>query len=132
MSAHGANPIFFNNNNNKKGWTSRTLANLHPLRLITFHFCLTLPPPPKSARRMCITVSPLMECRELNWLCKHMDKVRSSQVALLILNWVKQFFPVSIIKLYMKLNISKDLTLFKMNWYLSWSRWRLYRSAQLL
>ena len=28
----------------KKTWTSRTIATLQPLRLITSHFCLTLPP----------------------------------------------------------------------------------------
>ena len=32
----------------------------------------------------------VIECLELNWLCKHMKKVRSSQAAVLILNWVKQ------------------------------------------
>lgn len=40
MSDHGANPIFFNKKNND--WTSRTLANPHPLHPITSqsHFCL--------------------------------------------------------------------------------------------
>ena len=37
-------------------------------------------------------------CIELNWLCKHIEKVRSSQAANLVLNWVKKFFPVSIVK----------------------------------
>ena len=45
MSGHGANPIFFNNKNNKD-WTSRTFAT-HPLRPITSHFCLTTPLPLK-------------------------------------------------------------------------------------
>ena len=40
----------------------------------------------------------IIECIELNWLCKDMKKVRSSQVAI-VLNWVKQFFPVSIVNL---------------------------------
>ena len=40
-----------------------------------------------------------MECIiELNWLCKHIRKVRSSQPAILLLNWIKQLFPVSIVK----------------------------------
>ena len=34
----------------------------------------------------------------LNWLWKHVKKVRSSQPAILVLNWIKQFFPVSIVK----------------------------------
>ena len=34
----------------------------------------------------------IMECIELNWLCKHMKKVRSSQAAILVMNWVKQSF----------------------------------------
>ena len=39
-----------------------------------------------------------MECKKLNWLCKHIKKVRSSQATILVLNWVKtQFFPVSIV-----------------------------------
>ena len=28
----------------------------------------------------------IMECTKLNWLCKHMKKVRSSQAAILVLN----------------------------------------------
>ena len=28
------------------------------------------------------------ECIEINWLCKHTEKVRSSQAAILVLNWV--------------------------------------------
>ena len=40
-----------------------------------------------------------MECiLELNWLGKHMKMVRSSRPAILILNWIKQFFPESIVK----------------------------------
>ena len=39
-----------------------------------------------------------MECIERNWLCKHMEKVRSSQTADYVVNWVKQFSPVSIVK----------------------------------
>ena len=31
----------------------------------------------------------IMEFDELNWICKHMKKVRSSQAAILLLNWVK-------------------------------------------
>ena len=33
-----------------------------------------------------------MECIELNRLCKHMKKVRSSQAAIFVLNWVKHSF----------------------------------------
>ena len=41
----------------------------------------------------------IMEYIELNWLCKHIKKIRSSQPATLVLNWVKhQSFPVSIVK----------------------------------
>ena len=32
------------------------------------------------------------------WLYKHMKNFRSSQPAILVLNWMKQFFPVSIVK----------------------------------
>ena len=40
-----------------------------------------------------------MECIELNWLCKHIKKIGSSQPAILVQNWVKhQSFPVSIVK----------------------------------
>ena len=40
----------------------------------------------------------MMECIELNWLCKHMKKIRSSQPAIPVLNGVKhQFFPGSIV-----------------------------------
>ena len=56
MSDHGTNPIFFDKKN--KDWTSRTLATPPPpLRLITSHFCLNLPPHPslsQSGRHMCI------------------------------------------------------------------------------
>ena len=34
----------------------------------------------------------IMKCIELNWLCKHMKKVRSNQAAMFILNWVKLSF----------------------------------------
>ena len=30
---------------------------------------------------------------ELNWLCKHIKKVRSSQPAIFVLNWIKHSFP---------------------------------------
>ena len=42
----------------------------------------------------------IMECIELNWLCKHIKKIRSSQPAIPVLNWVKHhsFLPVSILK----------------------------------
>ena len=43
----------------------------------------------------------IMECIELNWLCKHIKKIRSSQPAIPVLNWVKhQSFPVGIVKWY--------------------------------
>ena len=55
MSGCSANLIFFDKKN--KDGTSRTLANHHSLPPITFHFCLTPPPPspPQSGRHMCIT-----------------------------------------------------------------------------
>ena len=34
----------------------------------------------------------ITECIKHNWLCKHMKKVRSSQTAILIQNWVKHIF----------------------------------------
>ena len=41
----------------------------------------------------------IMECIELNWLCKHIKKIKSSQPAIPVLNWVKHHpFPVSIVK----------------------------------
>ena len=41
----------------------------------------------------------IIGCIELNWLCKYMKKVRSSQRAIPVLSWVKhQSFPVSIVK----------------------------------
>ena len=41
----------------------------------------------------------IMECIELNWLCKHMKRIRSSQPAIRVLNWMKhQSFPVTIVK----------------------------------
>ena len=40
----------------------------------------------------------IMECTEFNCLCKHIKKIRSSQPAISVLNWVKhQSFPVSIV-----------------------------------
>ena len=41
----------------------------------------------------------IKECIGLYWLCKCMKKVRSSQTANLMVNWEKQFFPVSMVKL---------------------------------
>ena len=41
-----------------------------------------------------------MECKELNWLRKHFKKVRSSRASIsiiLVLDWVKTVFPVSIV-----------------------------------
>ena len=42
-------------------WTSRTLANPHPLRPITSHFCHNPPPPspaaPQSGRHMSVTLN---------------------------------------------------------------------------
>ena len=41
----------------------------------------------------------VMECIEHNWLCKHIKKIKSSQPAIPVLNWVKHHpFPVSIVK----------------------------------
>ena len=42
----------------------------------------------------------IIECIELNWLCKYMKKVGSSQADTLVLDCVKQLFPVSIVKIY--------------------------------
>ena len=38
----------------------------------------------------------IMECLELNWLYKHIKKVRSSQAAIFVLNWVKQSFSLCV------------------------------------
>ena len=54
MSVHSANSTFFNKKNND--WKFRTLATPIPLRPITSHFCLNLPPPLKVD---VICVSPL-------------------------------------------------------------------------
>ena len=44
-----------------------------------------------------------MECIELNWSCRHMKNVRSSQASVLINSWTElsktQFFPVRIVSL---------------------------------
>ena len=42
--------------------------------------------------------SASVECIEINWFRKHMKKVRSSQRAVLVMNWIKQFFPVSFVR----------------------------------
>ena len=43
----------------------------------------------------------IMECIELNWLRKHMKKIRSSKPAIPVLNWVKHKpFPLSIVNLW--------------------------------
>ena len=40
----------------------------------------------------------ILKCIELNWLCKQIKKIRSSQPAILVLNWVKHHsFHVSIV-----------------------------------
>ena len=57
----------------------------------------------------------IMECIVLNWLCKHMKKVRSSQVAILVLKWVKQFFPVSIVNC--EIRATKSVIQFEFNWF---------------
>ena len=42
----------------------------------------------------------VIECTiELNWLCKHIKKVTNSQPAILVLSWIKQALPMSIVKL---------------------------------
>ena len=38
------------------------------------------------------SVIRVMECIELHWLCKHMKQVRSSQAAIVVLNWAKHGF----------------------------------------
>ena len=54
--------------------------------------------------------------RFINWLCKHMKKVRNSQAAILVLNWVNHSFSLWVslsknicvnIKLYWKLYLSE-------------------------
>ena len=45
----------------------------------------------------------IIECLELNWLCKHIKRIRSSQPAIPVLNWVKhESFPESIVKGYLR------------------------------
>ena len=56
-----------------------------------------------------------MECKKLNWFCKHMKKVRSTQAAILVLNWVKQFFPVWIVNLFGVLSNNTNINLSKGN-----------------
>ena len=40
------------------------------------------------------------ECTQLTWLCKHMKSVRSSQVAILVLDWVKLNFSLWVSLMY--------------------------------
>ena len=55
----------------------------------------------------------IMECIELNWLCKHFKKIKSSQPAIPVLNWVKhQSFPVSIVKLISLINLFNEFFYF--------------------
>ena len=56
MSGHGANLIFLNNNN-KKDWTSRTLANPPPPKSDNISFLPYPNPPPLKVTVIC--VSPL-------------------------------------------------------------------------
>ena len=53
----------------------------------------------------------IMECIELNWLCEHIKKIRSSKPAIPVLNWVKQQ--------------SLLVSIVKMHW-LTKKRWKLY------
>ena len=52
---------------------------------------------------------------ELNWFCK--QKVRSSRPAILVLNWIKQFFQVSLTKYFslfwVSVLLSKNIFIFK-------------------
>ena len=51
-----------------------------------------------------------MEYIELNWLCKHLKKVRGIQAAILVLNWVKHSFSlwISLNSLTLCLQINID------------------------
>ena len=37
-----------------------------------------------------VLLNVIIECIELNWLCKHLKKIRSIQATILVLNWAKQ------------------------------------------
>ena len=39
---------------------------------------------------------------ELNWLCKHIKKVRSSQPAILVLNWIEDSFSLRVSSIYIQ------------------------------
>ena len=55
----------------------------------------------------------IMECIKLYWLCKHIKKIRSSQPAIPVPNWVKhQSFPVNIVK-------SQKIKIYWEKWFLS-------------
>ena len=66
----------------------------------------------------------IIECIELNWLRKYVKKVRSSQAAILLLNWVKTIFPLSILECielnwwrkYMKKVRSSQAVILLLNW----------------
>ena len=68
----------------------------------TIHFYCLFDEPLFS--NMCTYLDTIIECRELNGLCKHMKKVRSSQAAILILNLVKHSFSLWVLlkKVFLK------------------------------
>ena len=73
----------------------------------------------------------IMECIELNWLCKHIKKIRSCQPAIPVLRWVKhQSFPVSL--KYQILNIQNQKKLMKNILPKFLFVWSNYSSSQLV
>ena len=73
----------------------------------------------------------IMECIELNWLCKHMKKIRCCQPAIPVLRWVKhQSFPVSL--KYQILNIQNQKKLMKNILPKFLFIWSNYSSSQLV
>ena len=53
----------------------------------------------------------IVECIELNWMYKHMEKVRSSQAVILVQNWVKHSFSlwISLKNILWKMSFSESL-----------------------
>ena len=54
---------------------------------------------------ICTLLYVIIECTKLNWLCKHMKMVRSSQVAIIVLNWVKQSFSLWVSLKFIKVSL---------------------------
>ena len=62
------------------------------------------------------TCNRMYRCTELNWLCKHIKKVRSSQAAILVLNWVKHSFPLCVSSRLYKAQTGQKTE--KLSWYI--------------